>query len=289
MDTLLTREEEQNQRRGRIISAVVHLLLLAIFLLPILTYPDPPPGQEGILVNLGADFGQGEENAPEPVAEEPQVQEERQEQEVQEEVQPREEKPVVEETPEREVVETEDPDAIALKKKKQQEAAEKKRQEEERLEEQRRQEEAERKKKEQEEAYNKAKDKFSGAFGGGDGEGKGNTGQPGNQGDKDGDPNADNLKGKSVGAGDVGGGLSDRGVNSQPKVNNPTQNTGTVVVEVCVDANGSVVSAKKTLRGSTTNNATLVKIAEDAARKWQFSKSSIDRQCGTISYTFKTQ
>ncbi|MCB0641900.1 MAG: energy transducer TonB [Phaeodactylibacter sp.] len=291
MADLLSPEEEKNRQRGRIISAVIHTLILAVFLLPLLTFPTPPPGQEGILVNLGADFGQGDENAPEPIAEESQP-EETVVEEQQEEV-PQEEAPKVEETPEREVIETEDPEAIALQKKKEKEAADKAKKEQEererKLEEQRQREEAERKKQEDAEKFQEAKDKFSGAFGGGSGSGKGNTGQQGNQGDDKGDPNASNLEGVSVGTGNVGGGLKDRGVQSRPNVSNPTNTTGTVNIEVCVDSKGNVISADYTIRNSTTSNAQLKKIAIDAAKKWKFSSSSVSEQCGTIAYTFKNQ
>lgn len=292
MAELLSPEEEKNRQRGRIISAVIHTLILAVFILPLLTFPTPPPGQEGILVNLGADFGQGEENAPEPIAEETPSEEQPVVEEQQEEV-PQEEAPKVEETPEREVIETEDPEAIALQKKKEKEAADKAKKEQEELErkqaEQRKREEEERQKAEDAKKFQETKDKFSGAFGGGSGSGKGNTGQQGNQGDDKGDPNASKLEGVSVGTGNVGGGLKDRGVQSRPEVSNPTNETGTVNIEVCVDSKGNVTSAEYTIRNSTTSNAQLKKIAIDAAKKWKFSSSSVSEQCGTIAYTFRNQ
>jgi len=57
--------EERNKRKGFYTSLFLHLIILVLALLPLLTFPTPPPGQEGILVNLGMpDVGQGEENAP---------------------------------------------------------------------------------------------------------------------------------------------------------------------------------------------------------------------------------
>ena len=68
--------EEENKRRSAILTGVLTLLLLALIIYPWLTYPVPPLGQEGILVNLGLlDVGQGDENAAAveaPVAEQPQ-------------------------------------------------------------------------------------------------------------------------------------------------------------------------------------------------------------------------
>ncbi len=290
MEEMISKQEEQNKRRGMIFSVIMHTVLLAIFLLPLLTFPDPPPGQEGVLVNLGADFGQGEENAPEPEYNEPV--EEAVEDPVEEQVEEVEEQPTeTEPTPEPEVIRTEEPDAVAIQKAK--EEAKKK---QEAIDEQKRKDEEARKKAEEEaekkrleEEYNKKKKKFSGAFGGGEGSGKGNTGQAGNQGDENGDPNASNLEGVSTGSGQVGGGLGSRGVSSRPKVSNPTNKTGVVVMKVCVNSSGQVISADYTQAGSTTTDSKLISIAKSAAKKWKFSKGTVDRQCGTISYTFKTQ
>lgn len=290
MEEVISKQEEQNKRRGMIFSVIMHTLILAIFLLPLLTFPDPPPGQEGVLVNLGADFGQGEENAPEPEYTQPV--EETVEETVEEVVDEVVEEPTpVDPTPDPEVIRTEEPDAVAIQKakeeaKKRQEELEKKKQQEAEAK-KKAEEEAERKRLEEE--YNEKKKKFGGAFGGGEGSGKGNTGQSGNQGDPNGDPNASNLEGVSTGPGQVGGGLGGRGVKSQPTVKNPTNQTGVVVIKVCVNSSGSVVSADFTQGGSTTTNAQLISIAKTAAKKWKFSEGSVDRQCGTISYTFKNQ
>ena len=280
-------------------SIAVHIGLLLLALLPLLTFPDPPPGQEGILVNLGLpDVGQGDNNAgpsapaepevaPEPVVEE------------QEESEPIEE--TVEETvkeitkpepvKEKEVVKTEDPAAVALKKQKEREAAEKKRQEEE-AERKRRAEEARRKAEAEAQAKKEAeaealKKQLGGLFG--EGEGKGNTGKPGNQGDPDGDPNASKLEGISTGSGSVGGGLGSRGVASAPKITDNSQQQGTVVVRVCVDKSGKVVSSEFTQRGSTITDSRLKNLAVANAKKWKFSTGNVDKQCGTITYRFRVQ
>jgi TonB family protein len=301
MDVLLDKHEKENKRKGVLVSAVIHTLLLALILLPLLTFPDPPPGQEGILVNLGSDFGQGEENAAEaetsvtePVEET--VPEETEEMEETEE-DPLPEEPVeetqdaeAEPTPDREVVETEDPEAIALKKRQEEEAARKKKEAEEAA-------EAARKQREAEEAAAAAaaaaeaeaeatKDKYTNVFNTDDGDGKGNTGTPGNQGDPDGDPDSSILEGQSVGAGDLGGGLVGRGVSYKHQVDNPTNSSGKVVVKVCVDNNGKVTSAEATLQGTTATNPTLKQIAVNGAKKWKFSPSAVGKQCGTITYTF---
>ena len=48
-------------RRGLIATIVYHALLLAVLIFAGLTFPDPPPEEEGILVNFGTDeFGLGD-------------------------------------------------------------------------------------------------------------------------------------------------------------------------------------------------------------------------------------
>ncbi len=293
MDALIDRHEREDKRRAMITSTMLYTLLIILLILPILHYPDPPPGQEGILVNLGADFGQGDENAPEESADTPQDQPEEETSPAEEtqaeetpETPPEKTTQAVEEVPEKEVVHTTDPQAEAIKKREE----ERKRQEKIEADRKRKeQEEAERKRKAEEEA-NKKKEQIGGAFGGSTGSGKGNTGKQGNQGDPNGDPNAVNLEGVSVGTGNVGGGLSNRGVLSSPRITDNSQEQGTVVIKVCVDRNGKVISAEYTQNGSTTNSANLRKKAIANAKRWKFSKSNaVDKQCGTIKYTFKLQ
>jgi outer membrane biosynthesis protein TonB len=291
MAELLSPQEQKQKRRGLITSMFVHSIAVILLLLPFLEIPIPPPGQEGILVNLGLpDVGQGDENAgpsapAEEVAPPPQPEPEP---EPEPEVRPTKKPEPAKEKP---VVKTEDPSAVALRK--QQEKERQERDEKARQEEAKRQAEAEAaRKKAEEDARKKAEaDKLKGDIGGlfGTGKGKGDTGKPGNQGDPNGDPNAKNLEGISTGAGTVGGSLGGRGVLAQPKITDNSQKEGTIVMSVCVDAEGNVVSADFTQRGSTTNDATLVSLAKTNAFKWKFAKGSVDKQCGTITYRFKVQ
>lgn len=282
MDTVVSQEEEKNRRRGMLASIIVHMLLLLLAILPLLTYPDPPPGQEGILVNLGLpNEGQGSENSgpAEPVEEE--VVEE-----VEEVVEEVEESTPSEPETEKEVVRSEAPSEVDLKKKKEEE---KKRQEE--AEKKRKQAEAKKKaeaeKKRKQEEADRLKDQLGGLFK--DGKGKGNTGKPGSQGDPDGDPNSDNLDGISKGSGNVGGGLSDRGVVRSHTPKDNSQKEGKVVVKVCVDKSGSVTEASFTQAGSTIFDSQLRQIAVNSAKRWKFKPGSVDRQCGTITYNFKVR
>lgn len=304
MDTTVGKYEEKNKKKGMLISILLHILLVLLIILPILTYPDPPPGQEGILVNLGLpDVGQGSDNAAPAETVESEVPEKADSEPEAAEPAPAEPTPEKVVTPEpqveKEVIKTEDPEAIALKKrleekKREQEELERKRREAElqrqREEEARKKAEAEARRKAEEERKRKEaelKNKIGGLFG--DGEGKGETGKPGNQGDPGGDPNSKILEGVSTGSGVVGGGLGNRGVAGRPKVSNPTQRTGRVVIEVCVDSNGNVISANYTQRGSTTTDSQLQSVAIENAKKWRFTESSISKQCGTITYDFKVK
>ncbi|MBX2877985.1 MAG: energy transducer TonB [Saprospiraceae bacterium] len=302
MAEVLTQVEEKNKKRGMTISVVAHVGLILLALLPLLTFPDPPPGQEGILVNLGLpDQGEGDENAAASAEEEeaqPEPEPETTEEEtVDEEVV--EEEPVREEPkPEKEVVKTEDPEALALKRKKEEERKEEEAKKREEARKKKAEEDAKRKReaeeaaKRAEEARKKAEaDKLKNQIGGlfGDGSGKGKTGTSGNQGDPNGDPDASKLEGISKGRGQVGGGLSDRGVARTDTPSAKFNRSGTVTVSVCVDKGGRVTSAKITQRGTSINDAQLHKIALGSAKKWRFQQGAIDKQCGTITYNFKKQ
>ena len=292
VDTSVTAQDEQHRKRGMMISVALHVALIMLALLPLLTFPDPPPGQEGILVNLGLpDEGQGTDNAgpaapvAEDVPDDPQP----------EEAAPPEETSPVEPEPEREVVTSDDSD-VKVKKEEDKKKKEQERKRQEELE-QKRKEEAAKKEAARKAAEAKAakereaqalKDMLSGGLSG-DGEGKGNTGKAGNQGDPNGDPNSDILEGISTGSGKVGGGLGSRGVTKTHKPQDNSQAQGTVVVKVCVDRSGNVTSAKLTQAGTTATSNRLKNLAISSAKKWKFSPGQVDKQCGTITYNFKAQ
>lgn len=298
----LSRDEAGNRRKGLIFSIVLHTALIILAALYGFTFQNPPPEAGGIQVNLGIpDVGQGDENAPagepEPPAEEPEPEPEKEtppppkEEPVKEVVK---EKP--EPKPQKDVVKTEDPEAIALKKKKEEERKKKEAEERERADQERKkqQAEAEAKRKAEEERKRKEaeaqalKDQIAGGLGGGKGKGKGNTGKPGNQGDPNGDPNSNVLEGISTGSGTVGGGLGNRGILKKgAAIQDNSQEEGVVVLDVCVDAEGNVISAEYTLKGSSTTNERLKRLAVQNAKQWKFSKGSVDKQCGTIRYDFR--
>ncbi len=294
---------EKNRRKSWITSLTVHAVLLLLALIPLMNYEVPPPGQQGVLVSFGApDMGSGDDR-PDTQQEEEVTPEPPSESEEEEEV--LDEPVVVETIPEatpppqpetaKDVVTKEEPDLVAIQKKKAEEEARKREEDSERqkrVEEAKKkaEAEAEAKRKADEEAkkkaeYEAAKKQFGDSFGGG----KGKTDKPGNQGDPNGDPDAKKLEGISTGSGMVGGGLGDRGVVYEPKISDNSQKTGTVVVRVCVDRNGEVVSADYTQKGSTTADSELRQIAINSSKKFKFSKSSVEKQCGTITIDFKVR
>jgi hypothetical protein len=59
-----------------------------------------------------------------------------------------------------------------------------------------------------------------------------------------------------------------------------------VVLEVCIDAKGNVLSAKQKSAGSTTTDVDLVNAAIRNAQQYKFTEVSEKKQCGTITYNF---
>lgn len=301
MDDILTIKEQQNKRKGQIAGGIMFIFLVIVLLLPLFWYQNPPPGQEGIQVNLGIpDIGMGEDlNAPEATTTDTE--------EVVEETDPLPEEPVVEDVPPppspaepeptpRETITTEDAQAIALRQQREREAREQReredaerREREAEAERERQRQEAERRRQEREAAAQATRDQVGGLFNSGSGGGQTNT--PGDGGATDGDPNSSNIGSKSFGSGTVGGGLGNRGVSNSPRLVENSQKSGVVVVSLCVDASGSVIpsSVKFTQRGSTTTDSQLVNAAIRNAKQWGFSRGQVDRQCGTITYNFKVQ
>jgi len=146
--------------------------------------------------------------------------------------------------------------------------------------------EAEAKAKAEAEAkYSNAKSKFSDLFSSGGSAGNNNSSD--SKGDPKGDPDASALEGLGKGSGRVGGGLGGRGILYEPRITDSSQKQGKVVIKVCVDAAGKVMSTKFTQKGSTTTDDYLVNIAKKSAAKYKFTASNIAEQCGTITVDFK--
>lgn len=86
----------------------------------------------------------------------------------------------------------------------------------------------------------------------------------------------------------IGGGLGGRAVRFRPTISDNSQDVGKVVVEVCVDKDGNVISANYTMRGSTAQSTNLKNIAVAAAKKFRFAAGS-GQDCGTIAFNFQLQ
>jgi TonB family protein len=79
-------------------------------------------------------------------------------------------------------------------------------------------------------------------------------------------------------------------VGSLPKPSYNAKAEGRVVVDIRVSSEGKVISATYQSKGSTTQNAILVKAAENAAKQARFNvDNSSPVQQGTIVYIFKMQ
>lgn len=119
--------------------------------------------------------------------------------------------------------------------------------------------------------------------------GEGNTNQPGDQGDPDGDKNSKNHLG-DPGAGGAGGkyNLAGRSTVFMPKIKDRSQEDGKVIVDITVDRNGNVIRAVPGGQGSNTTSTHLYKKAKEAALKTKFSANpnAPEEQKGTMTFIF---
>lgn len=105
----------------------------------------------------------------------------------------------------------------------------------------------------------------------------------------EGDPDNKALAELTAGSGNLGGGLVNRGLVYEPIIQETSQQTGRVVIDICVDSEGHVTEARYTQRGSTTTATALVTAAQKAALNYKFTPSEVDRQCGSVKIDFKLQ
>ncbi|MBQ8492896.1 MAG: TonB family protein [Alistipes sp.] len=83
-------------------------------------------------------------------------------------------------------------------------------------------------------------------------------------------------------------GLQGRGLREGlPKPATRYNTAGRVVVYVTIDSDGNVLTANVDLDGTTTSDATLRRLAVEAAKKAKFKPSSRTEQGGKITYDFK--
>jgi len=300
---LTQNDNRDNKRTAMWISFFFHMLLLFLFIIPCFSLLDkqPPEPRQGIMVAFGnpesetktnprkSEVSESTKTTAKPVSKP--VSKPTPKKSTPKKVEPQKSvaKKVVSQTT------SDEADVVASKKKAEAESkakAEMKKREEAKLKAE--QEEAERQRKMAEEkarqeaearkkaeAKSKAKSKFSSLFGNGDEDASDSKGS------ENGKPNASALDGLSTGSGKVGDGLGDRGTVYIPTIKDDTQKKGRVVVKICVNKDGKVISAKYTQKGSTTTDAHLINVAEKNAKKYKFNKSNIQEQCGNIIIDFK--
>ncbi|MBI9068907.1 MAG: TonB family protein [Salinivirgaceae bacterium] len=286
----LTKEE-----RFSIISSLIFLFgFVGLLLVFGFSVPFPPPEEEGILINFGTSETGSGLMEPKPA----------------EEISQMESVPEETSTPEpttqaeaKEDIITQDYEKTAVieakkKKEKEQKEIERKKQEElerikqQEIEKQQKIEEERKQKEDQQKAINnRAKNAFGGKNPDGDNTGEGDTSGAGNQGKPDGDINSKNRAGGPGGGNGISFSLSGRNSQSLPKPDYKSQSEGKVVVEVTVNQNGNVVSARSGVKGTTTSNKILYEAAQKAALKAVFdvNKDAPALQKGTITYIFMLQ
>lgn len=273
-------------------AAIIHIVLFAVLFFASFSFPAPPEMDEGILVNFGTDeTGIGliepsqaavEEATSVPVPASAADQ------------QP-EEAVLTQETEEAPEVKKVDPEAE--KKKLEKIEADKIRRAELEAEKKRRdEEEAERKRiaaeqQRQSDIVNRTKNALANAKNTGTtSTGEGITGGAGNQGSPTGSVDS-NVRGEGSGLGTQGVSfdLQGRGFRSLPSPKYDYQGEGRVVVEVIVDRTGKVTKATPGIKGSTTLDDYLLKVAKDAALEARFDAKpdAPEIQKGTITYNFK--
>jgi colicin import membrane protein len=302
-------------RRGLIATIVYHTLIVLLLVFAGLTFPDPPPEEEGILVNFGTDetgFGDFEPMGDDQQAGDPELPVVEESQEiVEEEIEPIQEAVETYTPPdptpadntqdveETKVKEEPKPTAEELKRQRQEELErqrqadlERERLEQERIERELRaeQERIERERQQRaEQLNNMGRDAF-GQQGVGETEGsEGITEGSGNQGVTNGSPDADRYDtGGGLGDGVSFGGLgSRRAVGNLPKPNmsgcDVTQKIE-VQVEIQVDRDGKVISA--IISNATYTDNCLNSMVIEAAKKSRFSSDQAAnfRQTGWIKY-----
>ncbi len=125
----------------------------------------------------------------------------------------------------------------------------------------------------------------------GTGTGDGTGSVAGNQGKPEGDPLSDSYDGTGSGNGGVALSLRSRRFVNLPSIKDEGQKSGKIVVEIRVDKNGVVTSAKAGGRGTTLTDPTLWDKCEDAALGSRFNtlESAPDTQVGTIVFNFKVK
>lgn len=278
--------------KGMAGTIIIHLVLFLLLILVSFSVPPAPETEEGILVNFGTDAtGTGmiepsppparQETTPPPPAESSKK--------------ASDEPLLTQNTEEAPEVKKVDPEAEKIKREKI-EADRQKRKELDAERIRKKQEEVEKRKIEaaqqrETDIMNRTRNALAGSKNAGTSStSEGIAGGAGNQGDPRGSVDS-NVRGEGGGSGDKGisYNLQGRGSQKLPKPKYDYQGEGRVVVEVRVDPSGKVIQATPGIKGSTTLDEYLLKVAREAALQATFEvkPDAPPLQVGTITYIFK--
>ncbi len=242
-------------------TVLFHLALIALFLFTGLTYLEPPPPEEGILINFGTSSqGSGAVQAQANVETEQQVIKET----ISQESSPSKavaEEMITSDAEEAPKINTEKSESIREEEVVKEEP---------------------KPSKELSDAMSKWKNKSENKS-----TSDGNTNNQGDQGDPSGSLESGSYVGGSGGSG-FSFNLGGRRMVAKPRIKDVSQEEGKVVVDIIVDKYGNVVRATPGARGSTTTSSILYKIAKDAALSTKFNtdNDAPEQQKGQIVFTF---
>lgn len=257
MDYTLNNDE----KKALTVTLVIHIALILLFIFTGLTYMEPPPPEEGILINFGIDNqGSGEVQTQSNVQTEQQIVKEQ----ISKEASPSrsaEEEMLTQDSEDAPKVNTEKSETIREEEVVKEEP---------------------KPSKELSEAMSKWKNKSENKS-----TSDGNKGGQGDQGDPSGSLESGSYVGGSGGSG-FSFNLSGRKMIGKPKINDVSQEEGKVVVDIIVDKYGNVLRATAGARGSTTTSTHLYKIAKEAALSTKFNTNTEapEQQKGQIVFTF---
>ncbi len=266
--------QKESRKKGLIGTFAFHgILLLALLLLKLLA-PVPPPEEGGILINFGnSDQGTGniqpEQVTSNQTSEESNASQLEQPKEKTAEAKPKpnltqdvEEAPKITKDKPKPVVEKPKPKTVEQPKK------------------------PEQPKVDANALYPGKKNKPSTGSSGSEGE----TGKPGDQGSPDGDKNATSHTGSGKGSSGTIGNLEGRTMIISPQIEDRSQETGKIIIDITVDKYGKVTNATDYSRESTISNLGLRNKAKEASYKAKFSPCNridcAEEQKGTITYYF---
>lgn len=261
-------DEKKDKIKGIIGTVVVHLLVLLALIFFGLTAPFPPPGEEGVEVNLGyTDVGMGKIQKEQPASSQ--------------ETSPP--KPVTANNAKDEIITQDTEEAPALEKKVKPDKEQK--QTKEIVKETPKEEkkvESEKPKVNPDALYKGSSNKTT------DGSDEGETGQSGDQGNPFGTKDAKSHDGSGGAGNGISFSLGGRSAKHLPKPEYKSKEQGKIVVTIWVNKNGVVTKAMAGAKGTTISDLNLRKLTESAALKARFSENpnAPEVQKGTITYNF---